>query len=163
VLSLLVLALSGACEARSSVQGAQTAVSVAQTALPGLQTALPGVQATAQAGATRVTGALADPQAINIQLKALLAGCTVDIETTPPGATNDSVASVDVNATDTQGTFAQVDLRGRQAALVASLLLLGQYYPNASASLTVVDNAGLLLVSGSKVPGEQPLLEAPPQ
>jgi hypothetical protein len=141
------------------VEGAQTAVAAAQTALPGLQTALPGVQATAQAGATLVTGVLADPQAISIQLKALLAGSTIDIQTTPTGVPNDQVTRVTVSGTDTQGTFAQVDARGRQAAMVAALLLLGQYYPNASASLSVVDSAGGALVSGSKAPGESPLLQ----
>jgi hypothetical protein len=128
-----------------------------------LQTALPGVQATAQAGATLVTSVLADPQAINLQLKALLAGCTVDLQTTPPGATNEAVLNVDVKGTDIQGTFAQVDPRGRQAAMVAALLLLGQYYPNASANLTVVDSSGTTLVSGSKVPGQPPLLQTPTQ
>jgi hypothetical protein len=159
LLVLLVLTMASACEARSSVDGAQTAVAIAQTALPGLQTVLPGVQATAQAGATLVTGVLADPQAINIQLKALLAGCTIDVQTTPPGVPNEQVENVTVTGTDVQGTFAQIDIRGRQAAMVAALLLLGQYYPNGSASLIVVDSAGTPLVSGSKVPGQPPLLQ----
>lgn len=155
---LIVLGASSACEARTSVEGAQTAVAVAQTSLPGLQTVLPNVQATAQVGATLVSGVLADPQAINIQVKALLAGCTIDIATTPPTVPNEAVTHVDVKAVDTQGTFGQIDARGRQAALVAALLLLGQYYPNASVAVHVVDAAGLSLIDGSKLPGEQPLL-----
>ncbi|GAC1315277.1 MAG: hypothetical protein NVSMB2_06450 [Chloroflexota bacterium] len=155
---LIVLGGTSACEARTSVEGAQTAVAVAQTTLPGLQTVLPNVQATAQVGATLVSGVLADPQAINIQVKALLAGCTVDIATTPASGPNETVTHVDVHAIDTQGAFGQIDARGRQAALVAALLLLGQYYPNASVAIHVVNATGVSLIDGSKQPGEQPLL-----
>src|SRR5947199_67609 len=83
---LLLLTLVGGCQAGSSIESAQTAIAVAQTALPGLQTALPGVQATAQAGATLISGVLSDPLAINAQLQALLAGVTIDARTTPDDA-----------------------------------------------------------------------------
>lgn len=157
------LAGTGACEARTSVEGAQTAVAVAQTSLPGIQTVIPNVQATAQIGATLVSGLLADPQAINIQVKALLAGSTIEIATTPANAPNERVSTVEVKATDTQGTFGQIDGRGRQAALIASLLLLGQYYPDASIAVRVLDANGTALIQGSKLPGEQPSLATGPQ
>jgi hypothetical protein len=128
------------------VDGAQTAVAVAQTALPGLQTALPGVQATAQAGATLMTSVLSDPQAINAQVQLLLAGATVDMQTTPEGVSNDAVTGVTLSATDTHGTFARLDDRGRLAAATAARLLVGRYYPNANVALTVVDEAGASLL-----------------
>jgi hypothetical protein len=158
-LALSLLALAGGCEARSSIEAAQTAVSVGQTALPGLQTALPGLQATAQAGATLVGGVLSDPRAINAQLQALLAGCTVNVQTAPDGAANESVTSVTVVGTDTQGAFAQLDSRSRQTTSSGALLVLGQYFPKASISLSVVDSGGATLISGTKAPGQLPAFQ----
>jgi hypothetical protein len=151
--------LAGGCQAGSSLESAQTAITMAQTALPGLQTALPGVQATAQAGATLVSGVLSDPQAINAQLQALLAGVTIEAKTTPDGAANDAVTQVSVTGTDTRGTFAQMDARARQATATGAMLLLAQYYPNASIALTVVDGAGGSLLSGTKSPGQSPSVQ----
>ena len=159
LLALGLLMLAGGCQAASTVESAQTAIAGAQTALPGLQTALPGVQATAQAGATLVSGVLSDPQAISSQLQALLAGVTIEATTTPDGAANDAVSQVSVTGTDTRGTFAQMDARARQATATGALLLLGQYYPNASIALTVVDGTGGSLISGSKSPGQAPLVQ----
>lgn len=157
--TLVVLAIGVACDARTSVEGAQTAVAVAQTALPALQTAVPGVQATAQAGATLVTGVLSDPVAINAQLQVLLAGSTVDLKTTPPGVANDAVTQLEITGTDTRGTFAQLDERARQAAGGAAMLLAAQYFPNASVALSVVDSSGASIFSGTKALGEAPSLQ----
>ncbi len=158
-LAASILALAGGCEARSSIEAAQTAVSVGQTSLPGLQTALPGLQATAQAGATLVGGVLSDPRAISAQLQALLAGSTVEVKTAPDGAANESVTSVTVTGTDSQGTFAQLDTRSRQTTSSGALLVLGQYFPKASISLTVVDSGGVTLISGTKAPGQLPAFQ----
>ena len=158
-LALSILALAGGCEARSSIEAAQTAVSVGQTSLPGLQTALPGLQATAQAGATLMGGVLSDPRAINAQLQALLAGSTVEVKTAPDGAANESVTSVTVMGTDSQGNFAQLDTRSRQTTSSGALLVLGQYFPKASISLTVVDGGGVTLISGTKAPGQLPAFQ----
>ena len=159
IAALGLLTLVSGCQAGSSVESAQTAIAVAQTALPGLQTALPGVQATAQAGATLISSVLSDPLAINAQLQALLAGVTIDARTTPDGAPNDAVNQVNVTGTDARGTFAQLDGRTRGATMTGALLLVGQYYPNATVSLTVVDSAGGTLASGSKAPGQAPSVQ----
>ena len=166
IVALGLLTLVGGCQAGSSVEGAQTAIAVAQTALPGfqtalpgIQTALPGVQATAQAGATLVSSVLSDPQAISVQLQALLAGVTIQARMTPDGAANDAVTQVSVTGTDTRGTFAQMDPRARQATTTGAMLVLGQYYPNASIALTVVDGAGGSLISGSMSPGQAPAIQ----
>jgi hypothetical protein len=157
--ALSILALAGGCEARSSIEAAQTAVSIGQTSLPGLQTALPGMQATAQAGATLVLVVLSDPRAINAQLQALLAGASVDVKKAPEGAANDAVTSVTVMGTDSQGNFAQMDTRGRQTTSTGALLVLGQYFPKATISLTVVDSGGAALISGTKEPGQLPAFQ----
>jgi hypothetical protein len=157
-----ILALLGAgsgCEARSSAEAALTAVSLAQTALPGVQTALPGVQATAQAGATAVIGVLNDPQAINAQLQLLLVGASIEVATTPPGASNETVTDVTVKATDGRGSFAQLDGRARQAAVAAAMLAVAQYYPNAAVSLTLMDGSGSVLQTGSKGVGQAPAIQ----
>jgi hypothetical protein len=161
VVTLMAIVVGSGCEARSSVEGAQTAVAVAQTALPGLQTAVPGIQATAQAGATVVSGVLADPRAINLQLQTVLAGATVDVKATPDTAANEAVAQVQVSATDARGTFAQLDPLGRQASGSAALVLVGQYYPNASVALSVVDDAGAALATGTRAPGQLPQVQMP--
>ena len=159
LVALGLLILAGGCQAGSSIEGAQTAIAVAQTSLPGLQTALPGLQATAQAGATLVSGVLSDPQAINTQLQAVLVGVTIDARTTPDDASNDAVTQVSVTGTDARGTFAQLDARGRQATATGAMLLLGQYYPNAAIALKVVDSTGGSLISGSKSPGQAPSVQ----
>lgn len=154
-----LLTLAGGCQAGSSIESAQTAITVAQTALPGLQTALPGVQATAQAGATLVSGVLSDPQAISAQVQALLAGVTIDIKPTPAGVANEAVEQLTVVGTDGRGTYAQMDVRTRQATAGAAMVVLGQYYPNATITLTVVDGSGASLISGSKSPGQAPSVQ----
>jgi hypothetical protein len=159
IIALGLLTLVGGCQAGSSVEGAQTAIAMAQTALPGFQTALPGVQATAQAGATLISSVLSDPLAINAQLQALLAGVTIDAHATPDGAANEAVSQVSVTGTDARGTFAQLDPLSRQATTTGALMLIGQYYPNALVTLTVVDGAGGKLASGSKTPGQAPSLQ----
>jgi hypothetical protein len=143
----------------SSADGVQTAIAAAQTTLPGLQTALPAVQATAQAGATLISGVLSDPQVINAQLQAVLAGVTIDTRTAPSGVANEAVRQVSVTGRDALGTFTQLDPRTRQASASAALLLLGQYYPNAAIALAVLDGAGATLVSGSKGPGQSPSVQ----
>ena len=101
--------------AQTAVTSAQTAVSAVQTLVPGAQTALPGLQATVQAGATSVAGVLGDPQAVATQLQPLLAGASIDVKTTPAGASNDAVTQVTITGTDTRGTFGQLDPSTRQA------------------------------------------------
>jgi hypothetical protein len=78
---------------------------------------------------------------------------------TPEGAANDAVSQVNVTGTDTRGTFAQLDPRARQATAGAALSLLGQYYPNATIALKIVDGAGGSLLTGSKAPGQAPSLQ----
>jgi hypothetical protein len=169
-----LLMLGSACDAGPSIQSAQTAVTGAQTAaagaqtavaavqtlVPGAQTALPGLQATAEAGATSAAGVLgADPQAIAIQLQALLAGVSVDLQTTPSGASNDAVAQVRIIGTDTRGTFARLDPSARQAAAGAAMLIGGEYFPNATITLSLVDGAGNTLLSATKAPGQPPSIQ----
>jgi hypothetical protein len=160
------LTLNSGCDVGASVGGAQTAVTaaqtavgVAQTALPALQTSLPGIQATAQAGATQVAAVLSDPQAINTQLQVLLAGATVVVKPTPADATGSDVTQLDITATDTRGTLAPMDASARQATAGAALLLVGQYYPKAAISLTLVDPKGGPILSGTKAPGEGPAFQ----
>jgi hypothetical protein len=154
-----LLSLANGCEARSSGEAAQTAIAGLQTTLPGLQTVLPGVQATAQAGATLVGSVLGDSQAIGGQIQALLAGVTIDIHIVPDGAANEAVTQVSVSGTDTRGSFAQMDPRTRQTAAGAALVLMSQYYPNATISLTVTDGSGGSLLNASKAPGQAPSIQ----
>jgi len=163
---LSALAFSSGCDVGASVGGAQTAVTtaqtavgVAQTALPALQTSLPGIQATAQAGATQVAAVLSDPQAINTQLQVLLAGATVVVKPIPADATGSAVTQLDITGTDTRGTLAPMDANARQATAGAALLLVGQYYPRATISLTLIDSKGGPLLSGTKAPGEGPAFQ----
>jgi hypothetical protein len=102
---------------------------------------------------------LSDPLAINAQLQALLAGVTIDAKMSPDGAANDAVTQISVTGTDARGTFAQMDPRGRQATTMGALLLVGQYYPNAAVSLTVLDGSGATLASGTKAPGQAPSIQ----
>jgi hypothetical protein len=159
VVALGTLALVSGCGAKTSVEGAQTAVTAAQTALPAAQGALPAVQATAQAGATALAGALSEAQAIGGQLQLLLAGSSVELTTAPAGAANDAITDVTINATDSHGTLAQLDVASRQAAASAAMIGVGQYYPRASVSLTVRDAAGATLVSGTKPLGQAPAFQ----
>lgn len=161
LVALGALAFCNACEARGSIDGAQTAIAVAQTALPGVQTVLPGVQATAQAGATVVAGVLGDPRAVTLQAQALLAGAQVQLVVEPGGSGNDAATGVVVNASDAQGTFGQLDARARQAAGGAVLVLVGQYYPNATVELSVADATGTLLLTGRRAPGQAPAVQVP--
>ncbi|HEX8969780.1 MAG TPA: hypothetical protein VF937_17995 [Chloroflexota bacterium] len=150
--ALAALAAGSGCEARSSVEAAQTAIVAAQTVVP-------GAQATALAGATLVSGALADSQAILAMLQPLLAGASVELTKEPSDAANDAVTDVSIAATDSLGSFAQIDPASRQAAARAALALAGAYYPNATISLSVVDGSGASLVSGTRAAGEAPLLQ----
>ena len=161
-----VLALGSGCDAGASVGSAQTAVvvaqtavNVAQTALPGLQTSLPGIQATAQAGATQVAAVLSDPQAISAQLQLVLAGATIELNPTPVGVANSAVTALAITGTDTHSTLAQMDSATRQATASAALVLVAQYYPNATLSLTLVDSQGGPLLSGTKAPGGAPAFQ----
>jgi hypothetical protein len=159
MVALGLLVLDCACDIGPSVQRAQTAVTAVQTLAPGAQTALPGLQATAQAGATSVAGVLADSQTIAGQLQGLLAGVSVDVQTAPAGASNDAVTQVRITGADTRGTFAQLDPSARQAAAGAAMQIGGQYFPNATISLSVVDGAGNMLLSANKAPGQAPSIQ----
>jgi hypothetical protein len=164
--ALGLLMSDAACDLSPSIQTAQTAVAAvqtfvpgAQTALPGLQTALPGLQATAQAGATSVAGVLGDSQAVATQLQALLAGVSIDLQTTPSGVSNDAVTQVTITGTDQRGTLSQMDPSTRQAAASTALLIGGQYFPNATISLSLVDGSGTQLLNGTKAPGQAPSIQ----
>lgn len=122
------------CEARSSVDAAQTAVVAVQTVLP--------------------TGQMVVPQ-----LESLMAGVSLSVQIQPDGAANDAVTSVIIRGSDGQDRLGQVDARGRQAAVGGALMLAAQYYPNATISISVVDGAGLPLVSGTKAPGQAPSIQ----
>jgi hypothetical protein len=147
-----MLAPASGCQAGSSIEAAQTAIIAAQTILP-------GAQATAQAGATLVSGAFSNSQPALNALQGLLAGATLDVKTTPDGVENAAVTKVTIDATDAQGALGQVDPRARQAAGVAALLSAAQYYPNAAIDLNVVDTSGAVLLSGSVAPGQLPAVQ----
>jgi hypothetical protein len=123
------------------------------------QTVLPGAQATAQAGATLVSGALANGQPVLITLQSLLQGANVQVQTTPDGAAADAVTSVSIDGTDAQGTLAQLDPNVRKAAALAALQAAAQYYPQATITLTVKDTSGLALISGRVAPGQTPTIQ----
>jgi hypothetical protein len=146
------LGTSAGCQARSTIDAAQTAVSAAQTALP-------GAQATAQAAATAVSDTLATAQPVIQTVQGLLSGASLEVTTTPEGAEPATVTDVVVTGTDSHATLAQLDPRARQAAASAALLALGQYYPNATIHLKVVDASGAPLVSGTRSPGQQPSVQ----
>jgi len=134
-------------------------VEAAQTAVVAAQTALPGAQATAQAGATLVSVAVANAQPLVTTLQGLMAGVPVKVTITPDGAEAQAVTSVDIEGTDQLGTLGQVDPRARQAAASAALLAAAQYYPNASIALKVNDASGGALISGSLAPGQSPRVQ----
>jgi hypothetical protein len=154
-----VLWAAAGCEARSSAEGAQTAVALAQTALPGLQTTVPGIQATAQVGATQVSGVLGARNSIDDQLRALLRGAAVSIVTSPDNVDNSQVTRVEVKANDIETTIGGLDSRTRQATAIGVLLLLGQYYPQASITLSVVDGTGITLLHGTRASGQFPSID----
>ena len=156
LIALAVLGLASGCDVRSSAEGAQTAIALAQTVIPAAQTVMPGVQATAQAGVTVVGGVLSESQGVAKQVQAVLAGASVRVGIQPTGATNDAVTEVTIDATDARGTLSQLDANGRRAAASAALVVMGQYYPNATISLTVLDASGGPLVSGTRAPGQMP-------
>jgi hypothetical protein len=149
--ALVFLGTTSGCQAGSTIEAAQTAVVAAQTTLP-------GAQATVQAAATLV-GALADAQSILVRLQPLLAGAAVNVTTSPDGVANDAITDVTVEATDTQGSLAQLDTRTRQAAASAALLAAAQYYPNATITLHVFDSSGTAVISGTKLPNQLPRLQ----
>jgi hypothetical protein len=154
-----VLWAAAGCEARSSAEGAQTAVAVAQTALPGLQTAAPGIQATVQVGATQATGVLDQRNSLGEQLQALLRGASVSIQTSPANVDNGQITRVDVKANDIQTTINGLDSRTRQATAIGVLLFLGQYYPSAAISLSVVDASGTTLLHATRSAGQFPSVD----
>jgi hypothetical protein len=158
---LIVLVAATGCEARSSVEAAQTAVALASTALPEVQTAVPAVQATAQVSATQVSGVLTDSTSLISQLQTVLTGTRVALRTTPSNAAAPDVTAVDVTATDSGSRFGGLDPRTRQAAAVAALLALGQYYPSATITLSVVDDSGTRLVHGTRAAGQLPSVDVP--
>jgi hypothetical protein len=149
---LLALGCVSGCEAHSSVEAAQTAIVAAQTVLP-------GAQATAQAGATLVSIAVANVQPVVATLQAMLQGVSVQVRINPEGAQPGDVTSVEIDGTDAQGNLSQVDSRTRQAAVAAALMAAQQYYPNATISLKVSDASGSSLVNGSVAPGQTPNLQ----
>ena len=149
---LAPLLIGTACQARSSAEAAQTAIVAAQTALP-------GAQATAQAGATAVSGILANGQPVLITLQSLLQGANVQVKTTPDGAAPDAVTSVTIDGMDAQGTLAQLDPNVRKAAALAALQAAAQYYPQATITLAVVDTSGAALITGNVAPGRAPTVQ----
>jgi hypothetical protein len=152
-LALLVLLLvSSACQAGSSIEAAQTAVVAAQTVLP-------GAQATAQAGATLVSSAFASAQPVVTVLQTALHGASVAVKVTPDGATPDAATAVGVDATDAQGALGQMDALTRQVTISAALAAASQYFPNATITLTVKDGGGNPVVSGSVAPGQAPQVQ----
>lgn len=149
---MIVLTLLGAataCQAHSSVEAAQTAIVAAQTVLP-------GAQATAQAGATLVSGAFSNAQPLISTLQAVLQGVTVQVKMTPEGAPSNAVTEVELDGTDSQGTLGNLDPLLRQAAGTAALTAAAQYFPNATISLDVKAASGQELLKGSIAPGQQP-------
>ena len=149
---LAVLVLGTACQAGSSMEGAQTAVVAAQTVLP-------GAQATAQAGATLVSSALANAQPVVTLLQGALQGASVSVKVTPDGATPDAATAVGVDATDTQGALGHMDGPTRRVAVSAALAAASQYFPNATITLSVKDGGGNPVVSGSVAPGQTPKVQ----
>lgn len=149
---LASLVIGTACQARSSVEAAQTAIVAAQTVLP-------GAQATAQAGATAVSGVLANGQPVLIMLQSVLQGANIQVQTAPDGAAPDAVTSVAIDGMDAQGTLAQLDPNVRKAAALAALQTAAQYYPQATITLTVKDSSGAALISGRAAPGQSPSVQ----
>ena len=147
-----MLGWASGCQAGTSIQAAQTAITAAQTVLP-------GAQATAQAGATLVSGAFSNSQPARNALRGLLSGATLEVKTTPDGVDNAAVTNVTIDATDAQGALGQIDPHARQAAGVAALLSAAQYYPNAAIELKVVDASGAVLLNGSVAPGQLPAVQ----
>jgi hypothetical protein len=148
ILLALLAGLGAGCEARSSVEAAQTAIVAVQTVVPA-----------AQAEATQVSNALANAQPLVAILQGLLQGAAVQVTTKPEGAQPSAVTSVTIEATDSQGTLAQVDAGLRQAAAQAALSSAAQYYPNATITLTLLEASGAPLVSGSVAPGQSPRVQ----
>jgi hypothetical protein len=147
-----VLASGAACGANNSLEAAQTAVVAAQTVLP-------GAQATAQAGATLVSNAVTIAQPVFLALQGLLQGVSLNVTTSPPGAESNAVTDVSIQGTDTDGRLVAIDAQTRQTAAAAALVAVGQYYPKANVSLTVVDASGNTLVSGNLSPGQSPTVQ----
>ncbi|MBV8716255.1 MAG: hypothetical protein JOZ65_14420 [Chloroflexi bacterium] len=146
------LVLGTACQARSSIEAVQTAVVAAQTVVP-------GTQATAFAGATLVSSALANSQPVVTVLQSALQGANVQLKTTPDGATPLTASALEVDATDAQGSLGQMDAATRQIAVSAALVAASQYFPNATITLTVKDGDGNTVVSGTVAPGQTPKIQ----
>jgi hypothetical protein len=123
------------------------------------QTALPGAQATAQAGATLVSIAVAQAQPLVAALQGMVAGVTFQIKTTPDGAAAADVTDVQIEGTDAQGALTRIDTGTRQSAATAALVAAAQYYPKANIALKIVDAAGNSLVTGNLAPGQAPKVQ----
>jgi hypothetical protein len=152
VVTLIALGGVSGCQAGSSIDAAQTAIVAAQTVLP-------GAQATAQAGATLVSIAVANAQPVVAALQAMLKGVSVQVKITPEGAQPSEVTNVEIDGTDAQGNLSQVDSRTRQAAVGAALAAAQQYYPNATINLKVSDASGGNLINASVAPGQTPNIQ----
>ena len=133
MLAVLVTVLGTACQARSSAEAAATAIAIAQTSIPALPTGLPSV---------------AD------QLRGILLGVSLDVETTPTGASSDAVTQLNISGTDSSGTLGQLDPRARDAAGSAALVVASRYYPKATIVLDVKDANGSALIHASRAPGD---------
>ncbi|MBV9583110.1 MAG: hypothetical protein JO057_31370 [Chloroflexi bacterium] len=152
LLVLGVLAGGTACGANNSIEAAQTAITAAQTVLP-------GAQATAVAGATVVSNVVTAAQPVVVAIQGLLQGVSVTVTTSPPGADSGSVTDVAIQGTDSAGRLGQIDSQARQTAVATALIAVSQYYPKANITLTVVDDSGNTLISGSMAPGQSPLVD----
>ena len=88
------------------------------------------------------------------QLRPLLAGVALDIQTTPPEAPNDAVTQVTISGADSSGALTQLDPRARDGAASAALVLASRYYPRATIVLEVRDTTGATLIKASRAPGD---------
>jgi hypothetical protein len=152
LLTLSVLVGATACGADNSLQAAQTAVTAAQTVMP-------GAQATAEAGATLVSNAISTVQPAIVMVQGLLQDVSLKVTTVPERAQPGDVTEVSIEGTDSQGRLGQIDPLARQAAVTAALAAVGQYYPKATVTLTVLDASGNTLVTGSVAPGASPSIQ----
>jgi hypothetical protein len=159
LMALGALANGLACEANNSMEAARTAVTAAQTGVTAAQTVMPGAQATVVAGATLVSNAVSVAQPVFLTLQGLLQGVSLDVRTSPAGAESNAVTEVSIEGTDNQGRLGQIDAQTRQTAATAALVAARQYYPNATITLKVVDDAGNTLLSGNMAPGQTPSVQ----
>jgi hypothetical protein len=86
-------------------------------------------------------------------------GVQVQIEQDPPGAPNSQVTNVRVRATDASGAFARLDRDGREKTAEVVLFAAGQFYPQATVDLLIVDGSDHTLLTGSRAPGQAARLD----